>query len=228
MSAEPQFRREDGAAIRIWRDPVQNKFRSEQEGRPIFDEAIMAEVITPGSSANIPVFELERKLSNGEVIRGSKYDELRQYVQAFESDEITADLSGTPLTEWPEISVSLAATLKASGVHTVDALAALPDTRIMILGPDGRGMRDKAAAYLAKASGTADYTAVVAENARLKQENEATKQQMLELSQRMDQLQADYASSSSNDPFPSLSAEPAPAPVVEKPTKAAKGGNPII
>jgi hypothetical protein len=227
MSAEPQYRRGDGAAIRIYREAVQNKFQSEQAGRPIFDEAVMGEIITPGSSSNIPVFELKRTFRDNSVTFGSKYEELKEYVQAFESNDVAAGLQGTPLSEWPEMSVSLIATLKAAGVHTVDALASLPDVNLSIIGPDGRQYREKAKAFLDKASGTAEYTALAAENLVLKQELETQKAQVADMNAKLEALMAQSgAGDVSANPFPSLDSTPE---VVEKTTKKAEATEaPII
>ena len=233
MSTEPQFRRADGAAIRVWREAVQNNFLSEKHGRPIYDEAVMCEVITPGSSSSIPVYLLKRTFAaeakTPEPALSANYAEYREYVEKFESGEaVHASMSGTPLSEWPEVSVSLAATLKASGVFTVDALANLPDEKLSIVGPDGRAYRTKAQAYLEKASGNADYTALRAELERKGDELAERDRQIAELNAKID---AATANTGAADPFAGMTVtETQPTTTTEagKPAKGGKSAAPII
>lgn len=232
MSAEPQFRRADGAAIRIWREPRENKFLSEKLGRPIFDEAVMAEVITPGSAASIPVYELKRTFHDAahipEPALSANFAEYRQYVEHFENGEVTASMAGTPLSEWPEISVSLAATLKASGVFTVDALAALPDEKLSLVGPDGRAYRTKAQAFLDKATGSVEVTVLAAELERAKDEVKLRDEQIAALNAKIDALAAERSDVTPIDPFVIGDTPPA-APPATPGKKAAKATDaPIV
>lgn len=165
---DPQYKTADGSALRIWRDSAQNKFLSEKFGRPIFDEVIFVEAISPGSRDSTPVFEVERKyaseMAHPEPKIGSKYAEYRQYIDDFKKAE-TSDqsLAGTPLVQWPEMNRTLVATLKANNIYTVEALANLPDTRLIVVGPDGRTWREKATAYIESAKGSAYATALAAQ-----------------------------------------------------------------
>lgn len=167
MLADPQYKTKDGAALRIWRDAAPNRYLSEQLGRTLYDEVIYCEIITPGSRDSTPVFELERtfcpEMNHPAPKVSVKYTELREYVEDFKkNEEIDTSLAGTPLTQWPEMNRSLVATLRAQGLYTVDALAGLPDSKLIVVGPDGRTWREKARAYIESAKGSAYATELAA------------------------------------------------------------------
>lgn len=160
---DPQYRTPDGSALRIWRDAAQNKFLSEQLGRAIYDEVIYAEVISPGSRDSTPVFELIRvcapEMNHPTPLYGQKYEEYKTFIVDFEKSEGSdASLAGTPLSQWPEMTRTMVAALKAQSIFTVDALAALPDTKLHVVGPDGRTWREKALAYVENAKNGAYAT----------------------------------------------------------------------
>jgi hypothetical protein len=192
---DPQYRTADGSALRIWRDAALNNFASEREGRPIFDDCIFAEVISPGSRDSTPVFELVRKFApeanHPEPKYGIKYVELKEYVKSFESDEETEkSLTGTPLSQWSEVNRTMQAQLRAQNIYTVDALASLPDTKLTLVGPDGRTWRAKAQAYLDNAAGTAQATALAAMVEQMKADSTAKDEQIAALAAQIAALQA--------------------------------------
>lgn len=214
---DPQYKTPDGAALRVWRDAALNRFLTEKLGREVFDDVIYVEVIAPGSGNSTPVFEVERVFdanmnyvnAEGEnVMRGPKYEELKQFIEDFKKNQGTdASLSGTPLEQWPEMNRSLVATLKAQGVYTVDALSALPDARLIIVGPDGRAWREKAAAYIANAKDGAYATALAATVEQLNVDIANGKEREAALAQRIAELE-------------SAGTDKTPAPVKTKPGKS--------
>lgn len=192
---DPQYKTEDGSALRIWRDAAPNKYLTEHLARPIFDDVIFVEVISPGSRDSSPVFELVRYYNEAsdqpEPGYGSKYKEYEKYVNDFLGGE-NADksLTGTPLSVWPEMTRSLAMSFRAQEIYTVDALAQVPDSALPKLGPEGRKWREKAAAYLDAAKGGAGAAAALAELEVARNDNEDLKRQVTELSQAVAELQA--------------------------------------
>lgn len=88
---DPQFKTADGSALRIYRDTARNYFLTEREGRPIYDDVIYCEVISPGSRDSTPVFEMVRYPNEMSVshdpLYGIKYVELKQYVESFIKDD---------------------------------------------------------------------------------------------------------------------------------------------
>lgn len=214
MLQDPQYKTPEGAALRIWRDSLQNNYLSGQEGRPVFDEVILCEVITPGSRDSTPCFELERVfhtlMNHPEPLRGPKYAEYSQYIEDFKRGENTdASLAGTPLTQWSEMTRSMVLTLRAADVYTVEALSMLPDTKLNIVGPDGRTWRAKAQAYLENAKNGAFATELAAKVERLTTDLDAAKQREGALAARVQELEA-----------AALAAPAAPAPPRRRSTPA--------
>jgi hypothetical protein len=191
---DPQFKTADGSALRMWRDTSKNEFLSEREGRPMYDDVIYVEVISPGSRDSTPVFELIRypneQSVNKEPLFGIKYQELKSYVESFiKDDEVDSALSGTPLKQWPEISRTMISTLRAQNIYTVDALAALPDTKLSVVGPDGRTWRTKAQAYIEAAKGSAHATKLAADLERAQEDIKARDEEIKELSARLTRME---------------------------------------
>lgn len=217
---DPQYKTEDGAALRIWRDAAPNKYLTEMLGRPLFDEVIFCEVITPGSRDSTPVFELKRvfceEMNHSDPKYGPKYAELKKYVEDFEREETNgSSLAGTPLSQWPEMNRSLIASLKAQGVYTVDALSELPDTKLHVVGPDGRSWREKAKAYIESAKGGAYATELASRVTALETDLQASRERERTLAARVQELETSAALS-------------APAALAATPPKASKAAGSII
>lgn len=207
---DPQFKTPDGSAVRIWRDTAKNNFLSESLGRPVFDEAIYAEVISPGSRDSAPVFELVRvfapEMNHPLPMYGMKYEELKGYVADFEkTEDHDGSLAGTPLSQWAEIPRTLAATLKANNIFTVEALSSLPDTRLTAVGPDGRTWREKAKAYVENSKSAAYATSLAAELQRTKDDLAGELERSKALSERVTALEA--AASGQTEAPPRTSAD---------------------
>lgn len=187
---DPQYKTDDGSALRIWSDAIQNNFQTEQHGRPIFDEVIFVEVICPGSTNSIPTFEVERRYCKeagiGTPSRTSHYERFAKFIEDFKStEEANKDLTGTPITEWSEVSKSLAASMRAQKIYTVEALAALPDGELSKVGPDGRTWRAKAQAWLEASKDSAAVTRLAAENVLLKDQVAALQADLSALAARV-------------------------------------------
>lgn len=188
-TVDPQYKSKDGNALRIWRDAAKSPFMSEKLGRPVFDEVTYVEVISPGSRDSTPVFEARREFPDIEgvpkrdTLYGIKWEEFREYIEHFDkSENSTQSMGGTPLSEWKEMPRTLCAALKAQNIFTVDALAQLPDSRLMAVGPDGRTWRTKAQAYIDAALHFGTNTQMAAELERYKGENADLKQGLADLS----------------------------------------------
>jgi len=210
---DPQYKTADGSALRIWRDEAQNNFLSQREGRPIFDEVIYAEIISPGSRDSAPVLELVRhfapEMNHPGPMFHSRYDDYKHFVEDFERKSATdASLAGTPLGEWSEIPRRLAATLRASNIYTVDALAALPDSKLSAVGLDGRVWRAKAEAYLQTAKNAAYATELAGQIDALKAELQASRDREHVMATRLDELEA----AKNGGEVPSLVADDATPP----------------
>jgi len=94
---------------------VKNKFKTEQAGRPIFEEQVFITKIVPGGGLTI-----DRK------IRESDKEEYPREWAHWENKK-TNLVQGTPLDAWPALSETQKAEFKALHIFTVDQFAALPD-----------------------------------------------------------------------------------------------------
>lgn len=224
MDTDPQYRTQDGSAVRIWREAAKNNFLSTREGRAIFDEVIFVEVISPGSKGSTPVFEVERtfakEMNHPQPLRGMQYDQYAELIERFKSREVAdASMTGTPLTEWPEISRTMAASLREANIFSIEALANLPDTALSLVGPDGRSWRTKAAAFLEAAKDAGYATRLAAENEEMRREMAEMREQMAVLAQN---AAAAAAAAADTQAAPAPEPVPAPAPAAGGKRTAAK------
>lgn len=117
--------------------PVENKAKSREAGRPIYEEREYVEIIIPGSRNERPV----RRVQDEDKERWP-----REYAAFKRNQEETQE--GTPLEQWPRMTRSRVHELKAVGVFSVEDLAALSDQNLANVGPDARELRDNAKAFL--------------------------------------------------------------------------------
>lgn len=165
-----------------------NEAASKAAGRPIFQDMEIVEIRFPGDRQKVFVAGAHEAEPNATRLKGETvtyamlYNEQYRRFKAME----TQDVSGTPLSELPFLTEGKRRELKALNVHTAEALASLDGTPLRQLGMGGREMKTQAEAYLRAAAGSADVTAMAAENAALRQqlvdqrqliENYATKAQ---------------------------------------------------
>lgn len=148
--------------------PHQNKFKSEQEGRPIFEDKDYIKIMIPGDKTKVvhsPVRE-EHKL------RFPRQWEAYQKMGKVEH-------SGTPIEQWPPLTKSEVAELKALNIFTIESLASLPDVAMTWLG--ARDLSAKAKLWMENAKGGAVVTALQSDNANLKLQVEDLQRQIKEL-----------------------------------------------
>lgn len=188
------YKSADGAALRFYEQAAKNTFQSEKNGRPIYDQVLYVEVITPGSKESSPVFELERKFSEeaniSEPLRTQQYDKFREQIKAFRGDTESGDMRGTPLTAWPAIDSATAATLAEGRVYTVEALSLLPDDKLRILGPQGRTLRERAQVFLNAAAGNAQVEGMASEMQNMREDMDRMRQELAEANARAERAVA--------------------------------------
>lgn len=117
--------------------PVENKAKSKEAGRPIFEDREYVEIIIPGSRNERPV----RRVTEQDKDRWP-----REYAAFQRNHEQSED--GTPLEQWPRMTRSRVHELKAIGIFSVEDLAGLSDANVKNVGPDGYELRDAAKAFL--------------------------------------------------------------------------------
>ena len=170
---------------RFYMHTTQNEAKTRTEGRPIFDEMEVCEVRMAANKQTVGVFpahEVFKKISRNdgsmeELTYAIAFNEQYKKFKANEAQE----LSGTPLSEAPFLTQGKRLELKAMNVHTVEALAAVDGQPLKQLGMTGREMKNQAMAYLAKAAGSADVTALAAENVAMSQQLAEMQKQIQEL-----------------------------------------------
>lgn len=157
-------------------EPVQNELKSEQAGRPIFDPVEMVRIITPGAQDEIdkPVTDLER-------------GRFRTEYAVFKT-EAKAPTSGTPLKEWPALSITQAAEMTALGILTVEQIITMPADIARVLGPCSGELATRAQAFLAKAGDNATAEWLAAENQRLRERNKELEENYRTLAAQVQRL----------------------------------------
>lgn len=117
--------------------PIRNPAKSAEEGRPWFDDKIFVRIHPPGERLNI----IEREASDADRRRFPM-----QWAQFKDNAPQTAN--GTPIDMLFAANPSVAAMLKASGVHTVEQCAKLSAHAIETIGMGAQQWVNEAQRYL--------------------------------------------------------------------------------
>lgn len=170
----------DNARPRFYTEAVQNNFRSQQEGRPIFDEKEFVEILVPGDRKTAWV--------------GQVTDEHRrrwpQLYQAWKAGQ-EAPEEGYALEQWAGINKAQVEELRFAKVRTVEQLASLPDDALNRCVPmGGWQLREKAQRFLKQMEGSAQTEALAAENASLRETMDLMKAQHEDLIRRLAEMEA--------------------------------------
>ena len=165
---------------------VQDQFKTEQEGRPIFTMKCYIRKITPGDR----LIEVDRKATKAEFMRFRA--EYEMYLKG-----TTAPVVGTPLEAWAQITRAQVAEYKALNIFSVEQLAELPDAfghNIMGF----QGWKQKANAFLMAAKGQGEFDRMQTELKkrddeieRMKANENASAELMKSMSERLAALEGD-------------------------------------
>ncbi len=189
----------DKNVVTFFWEPVKNNFETEKQKCPVFDKVLYAEIRSPGIKTQIQKVAVRHCFANGKVrepMSGHRtedqpemkwVDVLHAQLEAFEKNSATPD-NGTPLETWPKLDVAQIAGLRASGVHTLEQLAAVPDSTISILGMGGMTMKQQAAAFLESVKGNDVTDQIIAENQTLKERLAALEEQFASLKPSEEQV----------------------------------------
>ena len=137
---------------------VQNEFKSNNEGRPIFESRVYIRKIPPGD-----------KLV--EVHRPATLRDFQQHPREYEAYQkrMSTPLYGTPLEAWAQLTTTQVFELKAMNIFTVEQLAELPDSygsKFMGF----QGFKMKALSFLKASKGQAEFDNMQAEMAKKDEE----------------------------------------------------------
>lgn len=117
--------------------PIRNQAKSVETGRPYFDDKVFVRIHPPGERLNI----VEREANDSDRRRFPI-----QWAQFKENSPQVSD--GTPIDMLFAANPSIAAALKASGVHTVEQCAGLSAHAIETIGMGAQQWVNEAARYL--------------------------------------------------------------------------------
>lgn len=196
----PMYRCEDGNIVQFYEMAVPHEQRTLAEGRPVNFRALMARIQSPGMKNQIHHQEIHLLNDNGDIVRrklsNTTRDKRRVYydemyaaqLRAYKEGREGTEALGTPLETYPKIDVGTAATLRANGVYTLEALKAVPDAQLESLGPQARLLRENVTKFLDSMTG----------NTALMQKNE-------ELAKRLAELEAKFSANAA--PVQTASAE---------------------
>lgn len=141
--------------VEFYTDAIENKRKSIDAGRPIFEDVEMVRVKIAGDPKNTFVAP-----ANAECGRDRETNERITYKDRFpEHYRFFADhkgeaIIGTPLSEVPWLTASKVQELKALNIMTVEALAQLDGSLLQRIGMGGRELKNQATAWLDKAEGS--------------------------------------------------------------------------
>lgn len=144
----------------------ENKAKSRVAGRPIFDEKEIVTLRIPGDQQRVivqPAHHVSHWDDGQPVTYAQRFNP--QYLRF--KDGRAQIQEGTPLAELPFLTESKRMELRAVAVHTAEALAGLDGPHLARLGMGGRELKNQAVAYLEKARGSSDVTAMAATIAAL-------------------------------------------------------------
>jgi len=167
MAIESDIRNADSQlAVRFYKRPVEIKDETIAQGRPIFKEMDFITIMTPGDQLNIIDTIAEDRHKRRFPLHWADYQNKTGNHEGF---------TGTPLSEWPLLTMGQAEELKGIKFYTVEAVANCGDQQLqrigMIAGMSPYAFRDKAKAFLSVANQTADISKREEEVAQLREEN---------------------------------------------------------
>lgn len=168
-------------AVKFETRPVLNQLKSDEAGRPIYEDVVYITIAAPGNRDEVvrPVTELDiQRFAEGY----KRFQERQEQPQ-----------EGTPLEEWPAITRSQVEELKFLRIHTVEQLVGMADSNAQnVMGI--RTLQDKARAFLEKAEDNKANDKLVAELASRDSEIEALKRMLEEQGEQIKALQDDDVS----------------------------------
>ena len=167
---------DDGLFVEFSREPFLNEFKTEKEGREVWDERDIITICKPGAKSEVMRYV---KLKDDAWGQADPKRFPRQWERFQARQEQTQE--GLPIEECPFIGKAKVMELKAQKVHTVEQLAMMPDAMTQEIGMGGLELRNKARAFLDDATRMAAVAEKDAENNLLRSELETLKRQMADL-----------------------------------------------
>ncbi len=170
---------DDSGVLAMFDDEfVKNEFKSECEGRAVYDHYYMVELQWPGDNTKSYKYRFPITQTTNEYIERFP----RQW-EAFKNS--TAQVpDGTPIEMWPPLDKKRIFELKANKIYTVEQIAALTDANgPSAMGMDWRKIRDQAQAFLNPAASTVQLSNLMRENEDKDRRMKILEEQVAALSQ---------------------------------------------
>ena len=165
---------EDRVFAQFYKHAGQNSHKTLEEGRPIYDDLDYVVIRIPGDKDNI-------------VRRPGRGTDMKRFPKqwaAYQAGNEQAQ-DGTPLEQWPLLTRSQVEELKYFGVHTIEALATMPDSNSQnFMGMNK--LKQQAKDHVEAAKSNAPILA-------LREENEAQAAQLVEQANQMKEMQSQIA-----------------------------------
>ena len=166
-----------GLHVEFYIESVKQEFKSEEAGRPIYEDAEFVKILIPGDKN----YSVEREASRADKERFPL--EYARFKNGMKEEEQAV---GTPLKHWPAMTRSMAKEFASFNVHTVEQLAAMSDTSKQAFGMGAQEWSRKAQAMLDSAAGSAFAEKYAVENESLKRELADLRAEMAALSARVE------------------------------------------
>lgn len=153
------------AMVRFFKQAVQMGAKSEELGRPYFEDVDFIEILIAGDNFN-------QVVTKATEVHKEKYaGTFKKYLAGLEQKP-----DGYPVSEWSRLSKSQAENYKAMNFYTVEQIAEMTDSALQQVGMSGAGDRVAAKAFLAqvKDAGLAEKQAIQIETmaAEIKRQSE--------------------------------------------------------
>lgn len=146
--------------VKFYHDAKANKFKTHEEGRPVFDDIEMVEILAPADrqrSLIVPAMAEWKRFGTTKVSYAERF---KDHYKRFKANEGPV-VEGTPLSEAPFLTQGQRMSYKALDIYTVEQIAGLSGQGIKNLGVGGIAVVQQAKAYLETASGTATTAAML-------------------------------------------------------------------
>lgn len=161
----------DRTIAEFFADPVYMEALSKEEGRPKYEGREFVRIIIPGNRGSV-------------VVQPVTDDVKARYPAQYEAFKkgLEAIPDGTPLTEWPPITRSMAKEYGHFHVYTVEHLAGLNDNQIQQMPMGARELVKAARLFLDAAEhGTGPLLKIIAKNAEMEAKVDQQAVQMQEM-----------------------------------------------
>lgn len=137
-----------GLWVEFFKEPLLMEYKTEEEGRPIYEDMTLVRIYVPGDKTKVVVRKAYLTDHDGIPADPKRWPE--QW-RAFQAGEVAVS-EGTPLVEWPRIGKSQIEELKYFKINTVEQLAAVSDSVLENMGHGTRPLRDSAMQWLARSN----------------------------------------------------------------------------